>query len=310
MIQTQRTSLRRIIVRMAGLFLVIPFLAGCDLVGSEKDFMEELVVESYQISGEPFQPIYLSRSAPVDQVYRFEERAVGDASVKVELLGAGYQVERTFSFSNSGETPGRYDAVEDHRVIPLRTYRLHITAPGFERDLTSVTVIPDTFRVVTANLDSVRYRGAEQFEVQVSLSSYPGRQNIYIIVSEALEPSRENLTPFAAGFLGDDYEESDLRNLASGSSPVVNEGNYDLNPDGTLSIKLPWLGVSFFGANRFTINALDDNLVAFIRSQTVQQGGSTFAPGEIPNVLDPIRGGTGIFAGYATAQTSTYVLRP
>ncbi len=295
---------------LVGVLVALPFMAGCDLIESGEDFREELVVESYQIAGEPIQPVFLSRSAPVDQSYQFEERSIGGASVRVELLGSGDEVERTFGFMESSETRGRYESVEDHRIIPLRRYRLRLTAPGFPEELMSTTIVPDTFRVVSANRDTVVYRGNEQFEVRVSLSSYPGRQNIYIIVSESLEASRDNLTPFAAGFFGDDFDEEDLEDLATGASPVVNEGNYDLNPDGTLSIKLPWLGVAFFGANRFTINALDDNLVAYIRSQTVQQGGSTFSPGEIPNVLDPVLGGTGIFGSYATAQTSTYVLRP
>ena len=54
-------------------------------------------------------------------------------------------------------------------------------------------------------------------------------------------------------------------------------------------------------------SAVDDNLFDFIRSQSVQQGGSTLAPGEIPNVLDHIEGGTGIFGSLARVSHETFV---
>jgi hypothetical protein len=90
------------------------------------------------------------------------------------------------------------------------------------------------------------------------------------------------------------------------NSPIINEGNYDINQDGTLTIRLPWIAVAFFGENRLTASALDDNLYDFIRTQTVQQGGSTLSPGEIPNVIERIEGGTGVFGSFAR---SSYVVR-
>ena len=92
-------------------------------------------------------------------------------------------------------------------------------------------------------------------------------------------------------------------------SPIINEGNYEINENGTITVKLPWLAVAFFGPNRLTANALDDNMFDFIRSQTVQQGGSTLAPGEIPNVIDRVEGGTGIFGSLARSSYEVLITR-
>jgi hypothetical protein len=55
---------------------------------------------------------------------------------------------------------------------------------------------------------------------------------------------------------------------------------------------------------------VDDNIFDFVRSHTVQQGGSTLSPGEIPNVLDRVEGGTGIFGSSAQITYETFVKRP
>ena len=91
---------------------------------------------------------------------------------------------------------------------------------------------------------------------------------------------------------------------------TFNEDNYDVNPDGTLTIRYPWLGITFYGPNRLIANALDDNLYDFIRSQSVQQGGSTFAPGEIPNPLARVNGAHGVFGSYARVSFDLFVIRP
>ena len=101
-----------------------------------------------------------------------------------------------------------------------------------------------------------------------------------------------------------------LEDLRVGGSPILNEENYDVNPDGTLTIKYPWLAITFYGPNRIFANALDDNLYDYIRSQSIQQGGSTFSPGEIPNPLENVEGAHGVFGSYARISFDLFVLRP
>ncbi len=62
--------------------------------------------------------------------------------------------------------------------------------------------------------------------------------------------------------------------------------------------------------NYYIANALDDNLYDYIRSQSIQQGGSTFSPGEIPNPLEHVVGAHGTFGSYARISFDLFVLRP
>ena len=114
------------------------------------------------------------------------------------------------------------------------------------------------------------------------------------------------MTPFYAEFVGED---EDLDDVLITESPPINEQNYDINDDGTLTIRLPWIAVAFYGPNRITASTVDDNLYDFLRSQQVQQGGSTFSPGEIPNVIAHVDGGTGVFGSLARVAADIQVER-
>jgi hypothetical protein len=83
-----------------------------------------------------------------------------------------------------------------------------------------------------------------------------------------------------------------------------------VNADGTLTLQLPWLAVAFYGRNRTTANAIDDNLYDFVRTQSAQQRGGGFTPGSIPNVIEHVEGGTGVFGSIARQSYDVTVLRP
>lgn len=297
-------------IYLIGVLLLALTIAACDSVDSGT-FSVEYVVESYLVAGEPLQQVRLSRTTPINQAYEFSDLAVGDARVEIQLLGPGGEVDERYAFVPAEDTPGVYRPVEqDVRALPLRTYRLNVEVPGAD-PITSTTVVPDTFRVVSANADTVVFQSTDQLEIEVSLSSSPGRsQSYYIAVTEALDARKETLTPFAKSV----YERSDgdvsIENLRVSGSPILNQDNYDLNPNNTLTIRYPWLGVAFYGPNRVSLNAIDDNLYDFIRSQSVQQGGSTFSPGEIPNPIERVAGARGVFGSYARIFYDVYVLRP
>jgi hypothetical protein len=106
---------------------------------------------------------------------------------------------------------------------------------------------------------------------------------------------RKGLTPLYADQY--DAEEDSLTRFRINSSGLLNQGSFTENADGTITVDLPWLGVAFFGPNRVALNVVDDNYYDFLRSQSAQQG--AFAPGEIPNVIEHVKGGTGIFGSYA-----------
>lgn len=76
-----------------------------------------------------------------------------------------------------------------------------------------------------------------------------------------------------------------------------------------MRVEFPWLGILFFGLNEIRVQAVDENLYDFIRSQIVQQGGSTLPPGETPNVLEHVDGARGVFGSYASVSTAVFVKR-
>lgn len=45
----------------------------------------------------------------------------------------------------------------------------------------------------------------------------------------------------------------------------------------------------------------------FVRSESVQLGGSTLSPGEIQNVITHVEGGLGIFGSLASDTIQTYI---
>lgn len=295
--------------RVIGLVLIgVLGWAACDQVTPSR-FVPEYVVESYQIAGEPLQPVWLTRTLPITARYVPDSVRVRGARVRVALLDAQGMPERWYPYEEHPEAPGYYvpvPRVREVRVRPLRTYRLEVRMPDGTQ-LAAETTVPDTFRVLGVNLDSVRYRSEVRLELFMTRSEYPGRQAVYIITTEALEPTEENLTPLGRAL----YEDSTftLDEMRVSGSPILNEAHYVETADGTLRLQLPWLAVLFYGPNRVTISALDDNLYDLIRTQSVQQGGSTLSPGEIPAVLEHVEGGRGVFGSYARVQYTFVVTR-
>lgn len=282
-------------------------LGGCDSTDSGGDD-REIVVESYLIANEPLNQVRLSRSSSVNQAYDFTASAISNANVTVSLLTEdGSSAERVFDFVTNSEEPGIYKPAIPHRVVPGRQYRLDVDLPGTLDEVTSTTLVPGAFELLQANATIIEYQSDEQLELELTRSITPGRQSVFVFATESLQPTIDLLTPFYRDLIGDD--EDDLEDLRITESPIINEANYEVNENGTITVKLPWLAVAFFGPNRLTANALDDNMFDFIRSQTVQQGGSTLAPGEIPNVIDRVEGGTGIFGSLSRSSYEVLITR-
>ena len=286
--------------------LVVLCLAGCDSNNFE-GHRSEIVVESYLIAGEPVPKVRVSRSASARRTYDFTDNAVKGAEVIVTRLDASGVVEEVTRYEEIEEQPGLYWPMEENLVRAGSTYRLEVDPIGLPL-VTATTIVPGAFELIRASADTLIYQGSDQFELDVTRSEYPGRQSIFIFATEALSPTADLLTPFYRDITGD--SEDDLASLRITESPLINEGNYEINDDGTLTIKLPWIAVAFFGPNRLTANAIDDNMYDFLRSQFVQQGGSTLSPGEIPNVIEHIEGGTGVFGSLSRSIFEAFIIPP
>ncbi|MGH1365246.1 MAG: DUF4249 family protein [Calditrichia bacterium] len=287
------------------LVLALVLASGCSLVESDT-FESEYVVESYLFAGDPLPDIRLSQTVPFGTAYVFEQQAVANATVELSLLASDNSIEQTFAYAMGDR--GIYQSSGAAVVQPQRSYRLRITFPDDETVVTSTTTIPDTFSIITASTDTVIFASTERLEIDVTESVFPGRQNIFIFSTEAFDVSLDNLTPLLDEFF--DEEEDDLEEFRINESPPINEGNYDRNPDGSLTINLPWIAINFYGANRIRATAIDDNILDFVQSVSTQTQGSTLSPGEVPNIIDNIENGTGVFGSYALVETDLFVKRP
>ncbi len=294
-----------------GTLLCLAFVpAACDTEPSFED--DEVVVEAYLVAGEAFGEVRLSRLVGINQIYDFTANAVTDANVEIRKISDPAEQTTSVRYGGVRNLPGVYEPLTADRVEPLATYELLVEIPAAGKTLRSSTTVPGDFRVVTFTPDTVVYQGEQQIEVQTTRSFYPGRQSVFVFSTQGLDPHIPNLTPFYRDVIepDDDEDEDELEEFLINESPPLNEEAYDLLPDGTLSITVPWLAFVFYGPNRIMMNAIDENLLDFVRSHRVQQGGSTLAPGEIPNAINHVEGGLGVFGSYARAQIEVQLLRP
>ena len=123
---------------------------------------------------------------------------------------------------------------------------------------------------------------------------------------QALDPDNYELTPTIASLL-ENADDVDASDFVTTSSPLLNEGNYEQNPDGTLRLRVPWFAIAYYGPNRFSASALDDALYDFIRSRDAQFNPTTLSPGEIQRVLSNVENGTGVFGSLARVETEAFI---
>ena len=283
--------------------------AGCDLAGPEGvETDSEVVVEAYLSAGEPLPAVRIGRTVPIEERWRPEAAGVSGAEVRIARLGPeGAPVEQ-YTYRPDPEERGRYLPEDSARVEPLSTYRLRASVPGREEEIEARTVVPDTFRLLSSNRDTIVYQSSDQLRIQLSPSRYPDRQSVFVFTTVSLDPRVENLTPFAREF--SDEDSAAVAESRVGSSPLLNEETYTAGPGGNLTIRLPWLAISFFGPNRLVARAVDENLRDFLRSHQAQSGQTTLAPGEIPSILDRVANGRGVFGSFAEAQLEVFIRRP
>lgn len=286
--------------------LLVLALVACDAVDPAPPDAG-YVVEAYLEASEMLPQVRVSRTAAVGVPYDFERLAVTNARVTIHLLDAAGTAERTYPYRDIPEQPGVYRPARFGHVMPSRTYALEVVLENEARTITARTRVPALIRLGGVNADTVVYQSTDQFVLRIRRDEQRERQGYFIFATEAMDARVEHLTPFARDLY--DRGNVSLDELRQGASPILNEANYDVEDDSTLAIRFPWLAVLFYGPNRVTANALDDNLYDLIRTQSVQRGGSTLSPGEIPNILEHIDGGTGIFGSFARASFDIYVRR-
>ena len=301
-------------------FLVLAgFLVGCDS-GKVSNHSPEVVVESYLVAGEELPSVWVHVSEDKDATYILEPLAVNDAQVVIQMLGEDGEVEASFPYERDEVESGAYKAEQSHIVKGGTTYRLEVDAGSSFELVTAETLVPTSFELIAPSAEAIEYKDPAQYSMLVTQSTYQERQGIFIFTMESQDPTIQNLIPTYFEFVfpdediedleGIEWSEEDFIDLLVFSSQPIFEGNYEVFSDNTLRVKLPWFAVPFYGPLKVTMHAIDDNLFDFQRYQLVQQGGSTLSPGEIPNVVDTIENGRGVFGSMSNVSHIVDILRP
>jgi hypothetical protein len=285
------------------LLLLVLVVTGCDLYPQD-DYEQYYVVESYLVANRVLPQVRVTHTLPVEEEFSLNEVAVTDASVQIRLLDENDAVEEIYEYGH--QSNGVYLPLAPEAVLPLRRYELRVTIPQSDDVITARTLVPGSFETVGEVVDSIAYQSTDQIIVNTTRSEYPDRQAFFIFTVNAVNPSAERLTPFYKDQVED---EEDLSSFYINSSGIINEGNYDINPDGTLTLRIPWLAVAFYGYNDITANAIDDNMYDFLRSQNAQAGGTTLPPGEIQNIRYHVNGGIGVFGSLASDTVRVFITR-
>lgn len=287
---------------------LLSVITGCEDY-SQNDYQEHVVLEAYATANRPLPEVRLSTTLPTGQQYSFEEAGLAGADVQVTLLDEDGGDEIVFDYQSSSETRGLYLAEDQsHKILPRRTYRIDVRFDDRADSLSAETTIPDDVEVISEVPDTLVYQSSQQLEFVLSPIERIEKQNIFVFNNIALQTEVENLTPFYRELVVD--EEEDIEDFYNNDSGPLNEENFDINSDGTITIQYPWLSVAFFGDNQVVTNAIDKNLSDLIISQDVQLGGGSLSPGEIPNLRYHVEGGIGIFGSLASDTVQTFFKRP
>lgn len=286
--------------------LALGVLAGCDSGGLDS-FVPEVVLSSVLIADQILPTIHLSTTGPIGEPFDSAEHDINDADVRLTWVQEdSTTVELPYQLSSRGEGMYVYaNLTEDVFVDGGSTYRVEAVVPGFAEPVTAETIVPTAFSIVVPPPDTIYYQVGESPRMDITPSSYPGRQNVYVFNVRARDIQNFPLTPFAADLVADrGINPIDLREA---SSPLLNESNYDVNADGTVRISIVWLAFNFYGPQRLLITALDDALIDFVESQTIQFLPTTLSPGEIPNVVSNVQNGIGVFGSAAQVTALTFL---
>lgn len=282
-------------------------MSGCDAIDTSA-VEQQPVVEAYLVDGDPLPPVFLSRTAPVNAGPGGQAPIVG-ASVEIDRVG---DAGETISYREDAD--GTY--VPDGTAPVVQggaTYRLRVRLPDGVL-LSAETTVPTGLQLVRSVNTESTFQSPQQPSFTVTRATVRDVPVVFIYTTVSLldfdgmstDGLRAELTPFYAD--GFDEDEDDPRDFRTNTSPIVNQANYDVNADGTITTDYPWIALAFYGDNEVGVSVLDRALYDYIRTQGAQQGG--LSPGEIPNVLDNVEGGTGIFGSYAQVTTTIRVARP
>lgn len=288
------------------IFVTILFIcSGCEFFKyKESNYRELYVVESYLIANGPLPQVRVSTTSPIGEGYKISEKYLENADVEIRLLRADDSIARRYEYYGDGI----YYPVDSTMTVQANhMYQLYITLQNGDV-IKAKTQVPGDFETINELQDAYVYQGNRQVGITMTPSFYPGRQTFYVFTANAMKPDTSNLTPFYAELV---LKKGDhILSYAINSLGIINEKSLIQNNDKTLTFRIPWLTFAFFGENNIIVNAIDDNLYDFLRTQNFQIGDLRFAPDEIHNVNYNITGGIGIFGSMSSDTNTVFISRP
>lgn len=294
------------------LLLLATSLLGCDTTTAPPP-TSQLVVEAYLHPQAPLPTVRLTRTTDVTEPYDPREDAVRSATVTIEHLTGDGSVAESISYSETDSIPGVYAPIDPPIVQPQTTYRLRATAG--DSTVTATTTVPKDFDLVSTAHDTTVYRSANQPTLTINPPPPPsGERTVYAISSTSrlplqrlpLDSLRSSLTPrYRDDFDADEDNIASFRTFWTG---LLSEGDFIRNADGTLTAEIQWPLFAFFGRNEIAIRVLDENYRDFLRSVSAQEGGA--GVGALPNVIEHVEGGTGVFGSYTQVAHPVCIVPP
>ena len=296
--------------------LLTALLLGCDTPATQPE--RQVVVEGYLQGGAPMDTVRLTRSVGRDGAYRPLEAAVQGATVAIRRLADDGTIAASTPLEET--RPGIYVPAPNPppTIRPLTPYELTVTTED-GATVTATTTVPDTISIVDARDTIAVYRGPAQPAFTITPPKSGRQQQAVLVLTttsrlDFRRPEsqlRDGLTPFYA----DDYDPEDdsIGTYRTTSSGVLNEANFSRDDRGRITTDLPWISVAFYGPNEAAVHVIDDNFYDLIRSQQAQSPGGPgggLGPGEIPNVIEHVEGGTGVFASYVRASQPVFIQCP
>jgi hypothetical protein len=273
-----------------------------------------MVVTAYFEAGAPLSRVRIFAAEEADEKFRYWDEAKKGRgySVVVQRMGPEGDVVETIPYKERFD--GNYFPVDSTTAHPGARYRLKASKPG-RPPMTAETTVPHRLRLRTVQPKRTAYQNGENPAFTLAADSQATEQRHFLLTTTShLDFERRpvdeliaELTPFYRdGFTNSSSTRKEVEKLRVTSSPLSNEASHRLR-DGTVTIELPWREVAFYGLNTVAITSVDDNLFDFLRTQKTQQ--MSLAPGEVPNVLEDVEGGTGIVGSFARVTAEVQIER-
>ncbi|MDR8393138.1 DUF4249 domain-containing protein [Aliifodinibius sp. S!AR15-10] len=289
----------------ASCILVLFLVSGCELYNQEQ-YQEYYAVEAYLIAGHQMPSVWVTKTTSIDDFFYWDSVGVSNANVQVRLLSNDHAVSESYGFMHGNH--GKYYPADSVIVKSNRWYQLKVDLPGGDV-IVAETFVPGTFKTVKQPKPAYLYQGEVPIEIVSTRSSFPGRQTYYYITVNAENPVENKLTPFYRDLVNRNGEF--IKAYIKNTIGITNEESYQTNKDGNIIIRVPWAAIAFYGQNDIVINAIDDNIYDFLRSQNGQRDARlSVSLGEIQNIRYNVDGGIGIFGSMASVVSRVEIKKP